>query len=256
MLTRVDNSNIETAEKILNAHPEFNVRVSGLLKAYGIGRPFFNLWIQGEKSVLARFEDNFFIYDSTDYEETAFFIQFNPYSRRVIGLADSVKKISEYINYSSGCSKYDCLVLNSDDKLGLTASGVERLTDETPDLSDVYSVMKQAGFRLGKFMPWYADISHRIRHGCARAYLVKADEKPVSSCLVSAESSRAGLISGIATIPGYRLRGFASLVIRQSCRKLLEEDKRPVLECAAGLTGFYEKFGFEKCGEMTELTII
>lgn len=108
-------------------------------------------------------------------------------------------------------------------------------------------------FAVGEFTPWYVDVSHRIRHGCARAYLLRSGEEPVSVCLISAESDSAGLLSGVATNPRFRRHGFAGELVGRACRDLTARGKLPVLECLPSLSGFYGGLGFYKFSTVEQL---
>ncbi|HEX2938701.1 MAG TPA: GNAT family N-acetyltransferase [Ruminiclostridium sp.] len=256
MLTHLTEENISAAERILNARPELNVRVSALLKAYGVNHNFFNLWLQGETTLLARLEESFFLYSysNTDYDEIAFFLKFNPYFKRLIGKADVVEAVAGLIDLPIHRKKYDFLEF-SGQNAEMKACKLDYESDLKPNLKHVYEIMKRAQFSIGDFVPWYADISYRIRHGCARAFLIRVDEIPVTACLVSAESSYAGLLSGIATLPEYRSRGLASEIVMSACKALSADKKRVVLECEHTLTGFYRSLGFKKTNEVEELTV-
>lgn len=252
MLISVTEENLKTAQMILNRRPELNVRVSGLLKAYGLDKHFFRLWVQNESTLLARLEGSFFLCGGpdTDYDEIAFFLRFNPYFQRLFGTAEAVSAAESCLESGGKLMKYDFLEFAEGN-----AVMPERVVICNPDLNDVYEVMCKVGFQVGDFMPWYADVSHRIRHGCARAFLIKVGDKPVSSCLVSVESEKAGLLSGIGTIQEYRSRGFASDITRFACKKLIDDKKRPILECCPAITSFYTRLGFSKTAETAELII-
>lgn len=252
MLRRVTEIETDKLQEVLNFEPESNVRLAALVKAYGIGRQFFNVWQSGWETVLARFETSFFINanEDADFEEIAFFLKFNPYFRRLSGKADAVLKLKNFIG---GCKSLDFDFMTC---VMQTYSGGKYEIETSPGLKAVYEVMEKARsaeFSVGKFVPWYADVSHRIRHGCARAFLLRVNEKPVSACIVSAESDKAGLISGVATVPEFRKNGFASAVVEKACRELINCGKRPVLECLPPLSNYYERLGFKKTGNASVL---
>lgn len=244
MLNRVNSDETKKLQEVLNREPALNVRLAALVKAYGIGRQFFNVWQSGWETILARFETSFFINsnESADFEEIAFFLKFNPYFSRLAGKSAAVLKIKDFIG---DCESHDFDFMTCEKLI----SANKKFDIETePALKAVYEVMEKAqsdDFSVGKFVPWYADVSHRIRHGCAHAYLLRKSGKPVSACLISAESDKAGLISGVATVPEFRNNGFASAVVEKACRGLINCGKRPVLECLPALVGCYSRLGFE-----------
>jgi ribosomal protein S18 acetylase RimI-like enzyme len=256
MLIRVKEDEIDRIQKMLAEQPDFGVRVSALLKAYGAGQEFFSAWHQNYNTVLARLESSFFICagEGADFEEIAFFLDFNPYFHRLTGKTQTVEDISACLSHNHKKYRSDFLA----GEKNLTGTDDRFEIDAAPSLEDVYKVISAAqtkDFTVGDFVPWYVDISHRIRHDCARAYLLKADNIPVSTCIISAESDFAGFISGVATIPQYRSRGFAASVVRRASFDLAECGKLPVLECLPYLTDYYIKLGFKKIGETEQLII-
>jgi hypothetical protein len=256
MLTHLKNDEIERIQNVICVQPAFNVRVSALLKAYGCDQTFFNVWHQNFDTVLARLESSFFICEgeNADFEELAFFLNFNPYFRRLSGKTDVVEKIAVHLTGKYECRYFDFLTWRA----GKPYVCGQNVINASPSLRDVYSVMDKAkndDFTVGDFTPWYTDISHRIRHGCARAYLLKSGGVPASSCLISAESGLAGILSGIATRPQFRGHGFAAAVLQRACHDLADCGKLPVLECLPSITRYYGKQEFEKFGDVEELNI-
>jgi hypothetical protein len=256
MLTHLRSNETEKIQKKLAEKSTLSVRISALLKAYGTEQHFLNVWHQNYDSVLARLESSFFVCvgQNADFEELAFFLQFNPYFGSVTGGTDAIEGIAGFFAGGYALRRFDLMARSTDKKGGQ----VDIPVDAAPSLREVYAVMRQAedgDFTVGEFPPFYVDVSHRIRHGCARAYLLKQGELPVSACLVSAESDLAGLISGVVTLPAQRGRGFAGAVVQRACNDLLDAHKLPMLECLPNLTGYYERLGFEKVGSTATLTV-
>ena len=257
MLTRLKNDEIERLQNVICAQTGFNVRVSALLKAYGCNQTFFNVWHNNFDTVLARLESNLFICEgeNADFEEIAFFLDFNPYFRCISGKTDVINKIAVHLTGEYERRHFDFLTWHA----GGSCFCVRNVIDAAPSLRDIYSVMdaaKNDDFTIGDFTPWYTDIAHRIRHGCARAYLLKSEGLPASICLISAETGSEGLLSGIATSPQFRGHGFAAAVLKRACQDLDDCGKLPVLECLPSLTRYYIKQGFEKLGDVEELNIL
>jgi len=158
MLNRIKKDETERLQQTLMLKPDVNVRVSALLKAYGTGLNFFNVWHQDFDTVLARLEGSFFICagENADYEEIAFFLKFNPYFRRLTGEAGAVNKITEYLSSDIGRCRYDFLSYDKPE-----AEDVQAEIEISPKLEDVYSVMEKArssDFTVGDFPPWYTDV--------------------------------------------------------------------------------------------------
>lgn len=255
MLTRAKSSESWDLLAALAKDPAFGVRISALLKAYGLNLPFFNVWRQDSDAVLARLESSFFLYaeSGADFEEIAFFLRFNPYFQHLTGKRETVEKVADLLDDGIDRTEFHCMSLHQSIS---HPSEFAKEAEANADLRAVYEVMlsaKSDSFSVSEFMPWFADVSHRIRHGCARAYLLRINNITVSACLVSAESDFAGLLSGVATKPEHRGRGYASAVVSAACRDLCEIGKLPVLECLPALVPYYAKFGFEHTGSVLVL---
>lgn len=117
--------------------------------------------------------------------------------------------------------------------------------DKTPPLEEVYQVLSTA-FDI-EHDAWYADMSHRIRHGVARARLLDG-----SALIVQHEINGEALLSQIATIPEKRGRGNAARLIRSVCAELSESAVYVV--CEEDLISFYQSVGFEPVGEKFIIT--
>lgn len=222
--------------------------ILALYSAYGRNRPFFDVWT-GEKTVLARIETTFYLYceSGADEEEIAAFLTLSPYRGRLCGDADTVGRVCKHIAAPHRLSVYDEMSLSA------VPTVVRRNyeIDVRPPLLQVYQVLSGAAdgdFSIGAFEPWYADMSHRIRHGCADAFLVREGVAPVCACAVGALTSRAGLVSGIASLPAWRGRGLATALMLELGRSLDSRGTVPLLVCHADLCGFYTRLGYRKIG--------
>jgi GNAT superfamily N-acetyltransferase len=254
VLTRAAENEAAGLMPLLEGAPERSVRLSALLRAYGTSRNFFNVWIQDDfGAVISRLEDTFSIMDCgrADLEEAAFFLEFNPYFKRLSGDINIVEQLFPLFGARLRLERVN---LMSFDGKGSAARmpGLSR----KPQLKTVFDVITGELPQESDYMAWYADLSHRIRHGCARAYLLSDGGEPASACLVSAESNSAGLISGVATRPRFRGRGMATRVIACACTDLAAVGKTPVLECVDEMMPFYKKLGFKKIGDIGELEVI
>ena len=251
MLYHLDEAGMPALLPLLDRRPEQSVRIRALLQAYGTGRGFFCVWVQdGCRACIARLESSFFLVDlgGADYEEAAFFLEFNPFFTCLAGEAEAISRAAVF--FSSPCHiRRNRLMRWEGPPPPCGSDGIDR----RPDLKEVYRIMT-AQFPLpGGFAPWYTDLSHRIRHGCARAYLMREAGRPVSTCLVSAESPLAGLISAVTTLPDCRGRGYASALLAAACADLRDAGRRPVLECREAMIPFYERLGFEEDFDVAEL---
>ena len=252
MLYHLDESGMPSLLPLLDRCPEQSVRIRALLQAYGTGREFFCVWVQdSSRACIARLESSFFLMDlgGMDYEEAAFFLEFNPFFVCLAGEAAAVSRTAAF--FSAPCRVERNRLLRCE----CAPPGSAAAIDRRPDLREVYRVIT-AQFPLpGGFAPWYTDLNHRIRHGCARAYLLREAGRPVSACLISAESPLAGLISAVTTLPDCRGRGYASSLLAAACADLLADGRRPVLECREAMIPFYSRLGFADTAAVAELRV-
>lgn len=117
--------------------------------------------------------------------------------------------------------------------------------EKEPPLEKVYRVLSTA-FAV-EHDAWYADMSHRIRHGVARARLLDG-----SALIIQHEINGEALLSQIATVPEKRGRGNAARLIRSVCAELSESEVYVV--CEEELISFYRNAGFEPSREKFIIT--
>lgn len=63
------------------------------------------------------------------------------------------------------------------------------------------------------FEAWYVDISHRIRHGTAKAYSVNINNEIVSSGIFSSIHNNNAVLTSVNTAPEFRCMGYGSLLV-------------------------------------------
>lgn len=253
-MRQADEADARALLPLLDRAPELTVRLSALLRAYGTGRRFFCVWVQDDFSAaLYRLDDTFAFIDlgGADYEEAAFFLNLEPYFRQLTGEYDAVSHFAQLLCVPD--PERMNLMRSTCRENASVSGGRVAAVERAYDLESVYSLIS-ANLPLGSsFEAWYADIFHRIRHGCARAYLVCEDGAPACACLVSAESAGMGFISGLCTAPEFRSRGLASQLLASVRRELGLEGRGAVLECNDLLRPFYEHLGFECFAHSGEL---
>lgn len=245
MLKRFEVKEIQELQSALLKEPLYNLRVSALIDAYGVDQSFFNVWHENFKSVVASLDGSFFICesDNDNLDELKEFLSFSPGVLSISGKKETVDKLG--LSYSKRTDFFVMEYKNSCD-----AKDIE--TEKEPKLTDIYKLISESGsddLTVGSFNGWYADMSHRIRHGCAKAYLLKNNKEAVSALIVSAMSQKAGLISGVVTDKEHRGRGYASRLLLKACFDLNAEGRFAVAECSQKLIEFYKKSGFAYAGE-------
>lgn len=107
--------------------------------------------------------------------------------------------------------------------------------EKSPPLDKLFKIIKSS-FDID-YGPWYTDMSHRIRHGVAKARTLDG-----SALIVQHDLNGEALLSQIATLPECRRQGNAARLIRVVCGELSESSV--YILCTDTLRPFYEKVGF------------
>lgn len=108
--------------------------------------------------------------------------------------------------------------------------------EKSPRLDDVVGILRTS-FEI-EYEPWYADMSHRIRHNVAGARRLGN-----SALVIQHNLNGEALLSQIATAPGSRNKGNATRLISAVCAELFPSEVFVI--CEDSLTGFYHRIGFE-----------
>lgn len=108
---------------------------------------------------------------------------------------------------------------------------------------------------LPAFDAWYADVSHRMRHGVCRAAVVREMGRARVACAMTVAQARDGAVLGaVATLPDYRSRGYASACVTTLAAVLQGEGRRiDICPKNEGARRLYERLGFSFCGSWGEL---
>lgn len=115
--------------------------------------------------------------------------------------------------------------------------------DEYPKLMDLFNL---EDYSTADFESWYVDVSHRIRHSCAKAVTLNVNDEIVSSGIFSSIYNNDAILTSVSTVPEFRRMGYGSaLVSAMICdikgKVYLMRDKNKNEK-------FYKKLGFENIG--------
>ena len=115
--------------------------------------------------------------------------------------------------------------------------------DEYPKLMDLFNF---TDYETSDFELWYADVSHRIRHNCAKAYTLCINEEIISSGMFSAMYDDCAVLSAVKTQQEFRGLGYGSALvgammndIKSTVFLMRDNDKNE---------SFYKRLGFENTG--------
>lgn len=244
MINLVTNEEAQELTRLCGNNP-FGLRISSAHQSYGTAFQFCEFWLQsgadGAHAAVSRVDGHITVCGvSPDADELSAFLQ-------AVGGSDIfapgfLTLPLPFVRRAGGavmCFKPQNKFLQQSVKL-----------DTSPRLEEIYRILFESGQSeaVGEHDAWYADVSHRIRHGYARAVLLCESETPAACAMAVAESASAALIGGVAVLPEYRGRGLGKSVVSGLCGILHNEKKDICLCCDDSLTGFYSKLGFETNG--------
>lgn len=119
---------------------------------------------------------------------------------------------------------------------------------ENPPLEEVFEIIKE-GFPGVDHDSWYADMNHRIRHQCAKVYVLGN-----ATASVMADVNGGVFISMVASKKEFRGKGEAKNLLRSLGLHFEKQGKEISILCRQELSPFYKKSGFYEAGKA--LTII
>ncbi|MCI8553522.1 MAG: GNAT family N-acetyltransferase [Clostridiales bacterium] len=186
-------------------------------------------------------------WEEGDWEELAVFLSMSPDIRRVRSDAFSVRQLAEQLEMPARTGSVLSLC---------SVPPVEGRICDNPPLRELYPLLVSCfGAEIPCFDAWYADMSHRLRHGQCHIAAVYEEGGPAAVAMTVAECRGAAVLGAVATRPESRGRGYASACVVSLTRTLTAEHRRiylcPKDEQARRL---YIRLGFEETGEWGELS--
>lgn len=234
MILLLDESNRAIAEKYLVKPNPFACRIFSQLLAYGTGERFLEHWVQLEdnkpRAVISRMDGNITIFCENVNDELLEFIE-------AVGYNTVFADKELFPQYWSGevLMKF----------VRKPETEISDNIDFTPTIREIYSVLERCrgeGFEIPDFDSFYPDMSHRVRHNLSRILAYRLDGQAIACCMTSAETNNCAIISGVACLPEYRGKGYASRLIAKIAESLGKRDI--FVFCREELVGFYSRLGF------------
>jgi len=216
----------------------FSIRILALLKAYGTSYPFAVFYVQKNEdgeltAIISKLDGDYTIsaLQNADEEEIAHFLLVAGYSSILC---------SSFLNLFS---KYDeGIVMKSDKKMEFSLG--DATVDEFPKLMDLYNFID---YNSQDFKAWYVDISHRIRHGTAKAYTLNKDGDLISSGILSSIADGYSILSAVRTENEYRGCGWGSALVSYICSDV--KGTVYLMRDEGMNEGFYKRLGFVDIGK-------
>lgn len=116
--------------------------------------------------------------------------------------------------------------------------------DEYPKLMDLYNFVDYEG---QDFKAWYVDISHRVRHGTARAYTLEVSDEIISSGILSSIYEKYAILTAVRTVDEFRRMGYGSTLVTTICSDI--NGPVYIMRDANRNESFYTKLGFKNIGK-------
>ena len=236
------------------AHGFFGARINTTLAAYGTDDRFVRTWYE---------ENNNHITAVAQLTQAAAVVQCTPDAD-----FDSLAVLLQFAGAKTVTGEKECM-----EKLGLPQAGrgylmtaeavvsAQTKAEKTDSelLALLYPVLFGETARKENptdFAVWYADLSHRVRHGLCECFAVFEEKEAVSCASVLYSNAQYGCIGAVATRPEHRRRGFGSACTLTAAQSVLANGQTPCLACAdGGIHKWYESMGFAVSGEWAEASI-
>jgi len=215
----------------------FSVRILALLKSYGCQYRFCSFYRQmnGEKmtAVISKLDGNVTIALTKEFDrdELVRFLCLIGYATVLVSDAFELNP-----RYSEG------VVMACSRKPETQLNGVE--LDEYPKLMDLYNFVDYAE---QDFKAWYVDISHRVRHGTAKAYTLNVDDEIVCSGVLSSLFEGDAVLTAVRTRDDMRRRGYGSTLVKAICNDV--KGTVYLMRDADLNEAFYQQAGFVNVGK-------
>jgi ribosomal protein S18 acetylase RimI-like enzyme len=206
-------------------------RLLSQLGAYGTEYDFARFWLQSDGNriiaLMSRLDGAATVWDTggADYDEIISFFRAvgcNSLMTENVGLPLTAVESGSVMRFCGFPRK--------------TGAGV----NDNPRLQGVYDIMSTS-FDVPPFDCWYADMSHRVRHGYAKCY-TNGD----FSAAAASFADKSALIYGVCTVPDMRGRRFASGLVNHITAELSNAGKGDIFIMInrPELREFYVKLNF------------
>lgn len=214
----------------------FSVRIKSLINAYGTSYGFAEFYAQQcvgkATAIISRLDGDYTLSaaDGADFEELSEFFTALGY---VSVLSDNRLTLNNAFSEGAVMITTAKKELHCDDAF----------IDFYPRLMDIYNIQDYDNV---DFEAWYVDLSHRIRHGAAKAYALCRGGDIISSGIFSSIWQDSAVLSSVITAPSYRHCGYGSALVSEmicdikgSVYIMREKDKNE---------SFYSNLGFVNNG--------
>ena len=226
------------------ADDECAIRIHSLKRAYGLYVPFIRYYSDACGGLLSIMDGVGVLCCTENVDEWLVFITMNPEIIRLHCSASVGRRLVEsgewqggegvVLKYAGGCDVQPSIVC------------------ENPYLPHVHALLSECFDDMPALDAWYPDVSHRIRHNCAKIATIYNGEKAVSTAMTVAEIESAAIIGQVATYRDFRSRGYAKTCINSLVSRCKGKELY-ILPATDFARTLYENMGFSPIGEWMEL---
>lgn len=223
---------------------ECAVRIYSLKRAYGLNAPFIRYYADDCGGLLSIMDGAGVLYCTENTEEWLVFITMNP----DISHLHCTRNIGKALMNLGSWQGREGVVLKYDGDRDF----ISPIVCENPYLPHVHALLNSCFGSMASLNAWYPDVSHRIRHDCAKIATILDENKVVSTAMTVAETDTAAVLGQVATHSDYRGRGYAKACIKSLISRCKDKTLYilPMTNIAHSL---YVKMGFVPDGEWVEL---
>lgn len=252
-LTQNDN---DICLNLIKKQAAENLFIIGDIEAFGYDQDFQKLWGEfnedGELvAVLLKYEENYIPYAIGAFDAQGFaeIISSDPNFNMMSGLKEITEKIEPYMKHPLKRKRQTyyakCTMLHTKAAAVDLSNVLQAKPDDAEELVD-----------LLKAIPEFSDSTQTVERtrrnlekAVSRSFYIIDDQKMVSTASTTAENSMSAMVVGVATLEGYKKKGYATQCMVKLCQQLLKENKELCLfydnEEAGGI---YKRIGFHDIG--------
>ncbi|MBO8172246.1 MAG: GNAT family N-acetyltransferase [Bacillaceae bacterium] len=255
MIRKLTNRDHQSVIKFLVEKAALNTFIIGDIENYGYDQDFQEVWGEVDEqgnvtAVLLRYYHAYMFYADGDFDPAPFadIIKQDPDFEVLQGPKEIVSRFRDFISIGDVKETYfaeldDGRLLPEEIPDGIR---VEKATID--DVDEILALRRQIKeFTIG---PNAREMMIRkFKTGAGKIYIIRKEGKMIATASTTAENSYTAMIVGVATLPEYRNRGYATACMAQLCRDLLAEGKKSCLfydNPAAG--SIYRRIGFRETG--------
>lgn len=212
----------------------FGCKIAATARSYGFDKGFACFWLDTEDDVAYCMADGVMVLSGTvmrPKETSQFFRAVGP--QAVMCAVRNAEAL--------GLPQTD---LGDVLKKKLPAGEEKPYLPQEVNIRELYGLLEENEM-VGEFEAFYLDVSHRLRHHTAEAFLTRRGDELAGCALVSSISETSGLLSALAVREPFRRQGIGSELVRRVEERFPGKDMY-VFRDKEKNREFYKKMGYAK----------